>query len=408
MNSQETSKPAARLRLRVSGPAESAIRAGHPWLFADSVVEQNRPGLLGELGVIYDRKNCFLGFGLFDPGSPLRLRMLHVGRPQVVRRDWWQAKLGQALERRSTLFDHQTTGYRCIHGENDGWSGLVLDRYGSTYVLKLYTAAWLPRLDEIVSLIGEAVHPQQLVLRLSRNIQALSASQFGATDGKVILGSGDSQLPVFLESGIRFQADVYRGQKTGFFLDQRENRREVERLAHGRRVLNLFSYSGGFSLYAARGGARSVTDLDISAHALKSADHNYALNHEIPTIAQCEHRTIQADTFEWLEQAPKGRFDLLVLDPPSFAKNKGDVAGALGAYQKLASSAIGVLGRNGLLLAASCSAHVSAEAFTDLMLQVARSSGRPFAAIKTTGHPPDHPANFPEAWYLKCLYLRFD
>src|SRR5437867_3779934 len=147
-------KPAALLRLRVSTSAESRVRAGHPWVFAESIREQNRPGQLGELAVIYDRQDRFLGLGLFDPESPIRMRMLHTGKPQTVDVKWWRERLRQALVRREGMFDEQTTGYRWIHGENDGWPGLVLDRYDTTLVLKLYTAAWLPRLKQLVDLIG--------------------------------------------------------------------------------------------------------------------------------------------------------------------------------------------------------------------------------------------------------------
>jgi len=278
--SQLAAKPAAatRLRLRITAAAETIVRSGHPWLFADSIHESNRPGQLGDLAVIYDRKDKFLAVGLFDPDSPLRVRILHAGKPQTIDAAWWQARLAQALVRREGLFDATTNGYRLIHGESDGWPGLVLDRYDMTLVLKIYTAAWLPRLDEILALFTEKISCECIVLRLSRNIQPFAEKQFQRRDGQILFGASPEGTVIFFENGIRFEADVLRGQKTGFFLDQRENRREVELLAHGRRVLNAFSFSGGFSVYAARGGAKSVTDLDISAHALESAKRNFALN----------------------------------------------------------------------------------------------------------------------------------
>src|SRR6266487_7066646 len=141
------------LRLRVTAAAETAIRSGHPWVFAESLREQNREGRLGELAALYDRKDRFLAIGLFDPDSPLRMRVLHAGYPVMIDAAWWRERLRQAIARREGLFDAQTTGYRWINGESDGWPGLVLDRYDTTLVLKLYTAAWLPRLGEIVDLI---------------------------------------------------------------------------------------------------------------------------------------------------------------------------------------------------------------------------------------------------------------
>ena len=168
-------KPAAstRLRLRVSTAAETAVRSGHPWVFSDSVQESNRAGQTGELAVIYDRKDKFLAVGLFDPDSPIRVRILHAGKPQTIDDAWWQPEVDQSLARRAGLFDAQTTGYRLIHGESDGWPGFVLDRYDTTLVLKLYTAAWLPWLDDVLALLKVKIPCERIVLRLSRNIQSV-------------------------------------------------------------------------------------------------------------------------------------------------------------------------------------------------------------------------------------------
>jgi 23S rRNA (cytosine1962-C5)-methyltransferase len=207
---------------------------------------------------------------------------------------------------------------------------------------------------------------------------------------------------------LRFESDVVQGQKTGFFLDQRENRRLVESLARGRAVLNAFSFSGGFSLYAARGGAKSVTDLDISKHALESARRNFALNQADEAVAQCRHETVQTDAFAWLAGNPERKFDLIVLDSPSLAKREAERAGAIRAYSKLTEDGINHLGRSGILVACSCSAHVSAEEFLGAVRLAARNTGRKFAELQTTRHAPDHRATFAEAEYLKGVYLRFD
>jgi 23S rRNA (cytosine1962-C5)-methyltransferase len=399
-------QPAAtRLRLRVTAAAETAVRSGHPWVFSDSVLEANRAGQTGELAVIYDRKDRFLAVGLFDSDSPIHVRILHAGKPQTIDPAWWQARLEQALARRRDLFDAQTTGYRLIHGESDGWPGLVLDRYDTTLVLKLYTAAWLPRLDEILRLLKEKITSERIVLRLSRNIQPLAEKQFHQRDGKILSGAPPEGAVIFLESGLRFEADVVRGQKTGFFLDQRENRCEVEMLARGRRVLNAFSFSGGFSVYAARGGAASVTDLDISAHALAAAQRNFALNQNFPGVAACRHDTAQGDAFDWLG-ASAAKFDLVVLDPPSLAKRAVEREGALRAYERLATLGLVRLAPDGILVAGSCSAHVAAEDFFDTVRRSAAKSGRKFAELKTLRQPPDHPAGFKEAEYLKVIYLK--
>ena len=400
------SSTSSRLRLRVTAAAESRLRAGHPWLYAESIREQNRPGHLGELAVVYDRKDRFLVLGLFDPDSPLRLRVLHAGKPRTVERTWWSARLEQALARREHLFDAQTTGFRWINGESDGWPGLVLDRYDQTLVLKLYTAAWLPHLDDTVELLNERLEPQRIVLRLSRNIQEIGRSDFAKTDGQVVAGSPLEGPVVFLENGLRFEADVLRGQKTGFFLDQRENRRRVETLAAGRTVLNAFSFSGGFSLYAARGGATSVTDLDISAHALQAAQRNFALNRSLASVASCRHERIQADAFDWLATNARRKFDLVILDPPSFAKREAERGEAIRAYGRLAALGIGHLSPKGVLVGCSCSAHVTAEEFFETVRRTGSGSGRKFNELWTTQHPTDHPATFKEAEYLKAICLR--
>lgn len=395
-----------RLRLRVGTVAESVVRSGHPWLFAVSIRAQNRAGQTGELAVIYDRNDRFLATGLFDPDSPIRVRLLHVGKPRAIDRDWWSEQLTRALAARQGLFDEQTTGFRWINGESDGWPGLVLDRYDQTLVLKLYTAAWLPRLEEIAGLITGRLHPERVVLRLSRNIQPLAKEQFGKTDGEILAGPSLAGPVTFLETGLRFEADVLHGQKTGFFLDQRENRRHVEPLARGRKVLNAFSFSGGFSVYATRGGARSVTDLDLSVHALDSAKRNIALNTANAAAASCRHELVQAEAFAWLNEQPGRKFDLVILDPPSLAKRETERSGAIRAYGRLAASGIEQLTPGGILVACSCSAHVTAEEFFGAVHRSAVSAGRRVEELRTTRHAPDHPARFKEAEYLKAIYLR--
>ena len=408
-NPKSSAGSPARLRLRVSPAAESAIRSGHPWVYSDSIRDTNREGHLGDLAVIYDRQDRFLAIGLFDPASPLRVRVLHHGKPVTLDAAWWADRLKQALDRRQGLFDADTNGYRWIYGESDGWPGLVLDRYADTLVLKLYSGVWLPRLPEIQSLIQQQLSPTRLVLRLSRNIQDV-ARQFGRADGQFLQpenAAGEDPITIFTESAIRFEAEVVRGQKTGFFLDQRENRRTVGECARGAAVLNAFSFSGGFSLYAARGGATSVTDLDISAHALESARRNFSLNQHVPEIRTCRHDSVQADAFEWLARGPRASFDVVVLDPPSLARKEQERARAIGAYGRLADSGIARVNPGGLLVAGSCSAHVSTDEFYEAVRRAATRSGRPFSVWRTAGHPPDHAARFREAEYLKCIYLRF-
>lgn len=394
--------PRSRLRLRVSPAAEAHVRAGHPWVYESSVRDQTRDGDPGELAVIYDRRDRFLAIGLYDPDSPLRVRVLHQGTPATLDDAWWAARLDAALGRRESLFGPDTDGYRVVNGESDGFPGLVVDRYGHTLVVKLYTAAWFPHLPRVLNLLAQRFPDVAVVLRLSRNIQTAATRQ-GLFDGQVLAGSVPGGTVVFHETGLAFEADVVRGQKTGFFLDQRENRRRVEKYARGRRVLNAFSFSGGFSLYAARGGAADVVSLDLSAHALASAERNYALNPKL----SAPHETVQADVFEWLAHTEQD-FDLVILDPPSLARRETERAGAIRAYGKLAHDGIRRLSRGGILVSASCSAHVSADEFWDAVRDAATASGRAWTELHTSQHAPDHQAAFPEAQYLKAIFLRFD
>jgi len=401
-------KSASLLRLHITPTADWKLRSGHPWLFSESIQKQNRTGTTGELAVLYDRHDNFLAVGLFDELSPLRVRVLHRGKPAVIDAAWWRNHFLEVVRRRDGMFGPETTGCRCINGESENWPALVLDRYGPVLVLKLYSAIWFPRLQEIRELIISELEPERLILRLSRNIQEIAQKKFKLADGQVLFGVGLDSSVQFLENGLTFEADVIRGQKTGFFLDQRENRKMVGELAKGRHVLNCFSFSGGFSLYAARGGAISTTDVDLSVHALESAKRNFALNKHISEVAECIHETVQADTFEWLP-ANKGRqFGLIVLDPPSLAKREQERAGALQAYGRLATNGLARLAQGGILVASSCSAHVSAAEFYEAVRQAAKTSGRRFEEMQTSGHPSDHPATFPEGQYLKTIYLRFE
>jgi 23S rRNA (cytosine1962-C5)-methyltransferase len=394
------------LHLRVGAVAESVLRSGHPWLFGQSVRAQSRQGEAGELAVVYDRKDRFLAVGLFDPDSEIRLRVLQTGEARPIDEAFWAERLDLALEKRAGLFDDQTTGFRCVNGESDGWPGLVLDRYEQTLVVKLYTTAWFRWLDQVTNALVIRLRPEWVVLRLSRNIQQMAATRAGKQDGQLLLGASLDAPVIFKETGLQFYADVLRGQKTGFFLDQRENRRSVEKLAQERTVLNLFSFSGGFSLYAARGGARSVTEVDISAHALAAAQRNYALNKSDPRVRNCRREQIQADAFDWLASRTAGQFDLVILDPPSLAKREAERSTALAAYKRLGSLGLRQLKPGGILVACSCSAHVSEQDFFGAIHAAAKASGRRVEQIQKQGQPADHPAAIPEARYLKSIYLR--
>lgn len=394
------------IALHVTPAAERAIRQGHPWLFGHAIVKQGRDGRHGDLAVVFDRRDRFLAVGLYDPLSPIRVRILQQGKQAAIDREWFEARLAAAVQLRASLLTENTTGYRLVHGENDGLPGLVVDRYDQTQVLKLYTPAWVPHLRDVLPALQAADPAERLVLRLGRATRSRPEHLCGLRDGVILHGPDLDGPLVFLENGLRFEVDPIGGQKTGFFLDQRENRARVERLAGGRCVLDVFAYTGGFSLYAARGGARTVVSLDVSRPALTAAVRNFALNQDHSSVAACAHEILAEDAFEALTRLGREgrRFDLVIVDPPTFAKKQDEVTAALRAYTRLTRLALGVLQPGGTLVQASCSSRVSAEQFFETVNRAAVEAGRPLREIELTGHPQDHPISFREGAYLKCLF----
>ena len=401
--SQLPAPSAKRIALRISAPAERALRQGHPWIFDQSITAQSQSGAPGDLAVIFDDKRRFLAVGLYDPTSPIRVRILQAREPAVINTDWLRAKLVGAARVRESLEGKGTTGYRLVHGENDGLPGLVIDRYADTLVLKLYSPAWIPHLKDFCEALAQVSPAGHLILRLNRLLQKQTDLLHGLHDGMTVSLLASESPVLFQENGLTFESDPIQGQKTGFFLDQRDNRARVEKLSRDRSVLNVFSYTGGFSVYAARGGAREIVSVDSSAPAIEAALRNMALNRHIPPAT---HETIAEDAFEVLErmESQKRLFDLVILDPPMFAHSERQTAGALSAYRKLTQLGLGVLRRGGTLVQASCSSRVDPDSFFDSIHQSAKEAGRGLTEIERTGHGLDHPISFKEGAYLKCLF----
>ena len=392
---------AKRIALRITPPAERALRQGHPWVFDQSITEQNRTGAPGDLAVIFDDKRRFLGIGLYDPTSAIRVRILQSREPATINADWFQNKLIAASHLRAALDQKNTNGYRLVHGENDGLPGLVLDRYAETLVLKLYTPAWIPHLKDFCDALAQVSPATYLILRLSRSLQKQTEFLHGLTDGMVLSHLTPPSLILFKENGLIFESDPVHGQKTGFFLDQRENRARVEKLSRDRSVLNVFAYTGGFSVYAARGGANEVVSVDVSAPALEAALRN--MQHNNLTVP---HETIAEDAFEVLARmaSQKRLFDVVIIDPPMFAQSEKQIASALSAYRKLTHLGLNVLRKRGTLVQSSCSSRVDANIFFETVHQSAKEAGRRLKELERTGHALDHPIRFKEGAYLKCLF----
>lgn len=404
--SQLPEPSARRIAVRVKAAAERAIRAGHPWVYDESILKQSHPGTAGDLAVIYDRaKNRFLGIGLYDPLSPIRIRILQAKTASTIDRRWFSDRLQQAQARRQPLWARGTSGYRLAYGESDGLPALVIDRYAAALVIKLYSSAWLPHLKTLIPALQATVPFQTLVLRLSRALQskpspALTAS--GLHDGQRLLGA-DCRA-AFVENGLRFQADICKGHKTGFFFDQRDNRQRVRELAAGARVLDVFSYVGAFTVYALAGGAKSATALDSSRAALQGIRRSAADNQLNPQRVE----TIAGDAFAALPQlaAQQRQFSFVIIDPPTFTSSRADLPRAAAAYQRLVRLALPLLSDGGILMMSSCSSRLTAPSFFALVDKAIAQAGRPREVIAQSTHGIDHPIGFPPAQYLKATFVR--
>lgn len=396
--------------MHVTDTAESMIRKHHPWIYDQSITYQSHAGEAGDLAVIFDSKRKFLALGLWDPESVIRIRILQFFKPAEIDQDWFARKIQTAYTLREVMHAQHTDGYRLMFGENDGLPGLVIDRYATVFVIKIYSAAWVPYLRWIAACLQELFSYRSLVIRLSRNIAEKVEVTYGITDGTVLDGETVEERVLFHENGLIFEADPIHGHKTGFYLDQRENRARVERLAAGKSVLNVFSYNGGFSLYAARGKAKAVTSVDLNPLALESAKRIFAYNLDIPGIKSCTHETVVADAFAYLQMAANNqqKFDLVILDPPMFAQNLSQMERAIATYQKMTRLGLGLLNTGGVLVQASCSSRVSATDFFDAIHATVQRMGRKIHEIERSGHALDHPVNFPEGAYLKCLFAQID
>ena len=333
---------------------------------------------------------------------------MQARNPIKIDKNFFAARLSAAIRLRELLLDIGTTGYRIINGENDGFPGLVLDRYASTAVLKLYTSAWIPYLETLVSLFRNQPPLKRCVLRWSRKAAESVVVSKKWCDGCILFGNSVGSTIRFQENGINFETDVLLGQKTGFFLDQRDNRQHIRLLSKGKSVLNVFSYTGAFSVYAFIGGAYSVLEIDSNSFALTASKENLRLNFPRRKFSVGEFRQIKADGFDALAEleSNKQKFDLVILDPPAFARRNKQTKAALKAYAKLVEAGARVSAKGGILFAASCSVHVKAQNFYEAVFSGIQSSGRGYEEIRRTGHAKDHPVVFSQGEYLKGAFCR--
>jgi 23S rRNA (cytosine1962-C5)-methyltransferase len=379
------------------------LRGGHPWVFKKAL--DRLPKLPAGTIVDVEEEGRFVARGYFDPASAISVRVLTREPAEAIDAAFWRRRVARALQLRRELI-HDTTGYRLVHGEADGLPGVVADRYDRTAVLKLYSAGLTPWRGQIVEALRAEAEGLAGVFGRDE-IPRDDDDEGGAPAGKVLWGAEPPEQIEIFEHGTKILVDVRRGQKTGFFLDQRENRRMVRELARGRGdALNLFSYTGGFSVSAALGGAKHVVSVDVDRDAIALAREVFKANGLDPA----DHAFATEDAFEILARYKKEgrRFDLVVCDPPAFAKSQKAVEGALAGYASLNRAALAVLSPGGLLVTASCSARVSAEQFFDAVKEAAFKTRADLQIVAETRQPPDHPVSpqFREGRYLKCIVAR--
>lgn len=384
------------------GKEESLIRR-HPWVFSGAIerMEGSEPDE-GEIVAVYSTSGDLLGKGHCQIGS-IAVRMLTFS-DETIDQSWWQERITRAYDVRCALGlagSDDTDCYRLIHGEGDNLPGLIIDIYGSTAVVQAHSVGmYLSRMEIANALRG--VLGGSLTAIYDKSAQTLPfKAETGAQDG-YLWGGGEETERAVIEHGNKFYVDWGVGQKTGFFLDQRENRELVKRYSKGRRVLNTFSYTGGFSVYALAGGAREVVSVDSSASAVRLADRNAELNFG----KDAPHTGVAADVFEYLKE-PDKHFDLVILDPPAFAKHHKVLGNALKGYTRLNARAISQIAPGGILFTFSCSQAVSREAFRMAVFTAAAIAGRKVRILHQLTQPADHPVNIyhPEGEYLKGLVL---
>jgi len=389
------------IAVKLKKAAEVKVKKGHPWIFDESIVKQNKEAKSGDIAIIFDQKNNkFCALGLFDISSPIRIKVLHFHTPIKLNEQWFEQCILDAIEKRKPLLNEQTNSARLIYGENDHLPGFIVDQYAEVLVVKLYSAIWLPYLKTILPILQKKSGAKTIVLRLSRLLQNKKLKH-GLTDGQVIMGKLETEEVIFKEYGISFFANVVKGHKTGFFLDHRHNRNKVGKISTGKKVLDVFSYAGGFSIHALAGGAQSVHSIDISKKANEMAVKNRSLNK-----LQSEHHIVTGDAFVEMEKLAQKKmlFNIIIIDPPSFAKQKSEIEIALKQYKRLAKAGVKLLQKNGILILASCSSRVTSDDFFYNVEQVLKESGRDFTCLDKTYHDIDHPIAFEEAKYLKCGY----
>lgn len=377
---------------------ERMVGNRHPWIFTGALEVEKGPED-APIGDLFDSEGKRLASGFYSRSSQIRLRALTYGSEELTP-EVLTSRIARAVARRRSIFDESTNAARLIHAEGDELSSIIVDRYGDLLVVEIANrgAEFLKPL--ILGELEKQVGPGAMFFKNdlpARALEGVSMENAWWTGGRET--TDDATSHEILESGLRFRVDPSGGQKTGFFLDQRENRRLTRTLAPDRRVLNLFSYSGAFGVYAAAGGARSVRNVDVSAPAIELARQNHALNG-----SEAEH--LVADAFQYVRTTSE-RYDFVVCDPPAFAKSRGEVERAARGYKDVNLFAMRLLEAGGLMMTFSCSGHLSLDLFQKVIFSAALDAGRRVSILRRLTAGPDHPVSLycPEGEYLKGFLL---
>jgi 23S rRNA (cytosine1962-C5)-methyltransferase len=381
-------------------PKGRRARLGSPWIFSNEIRmdEAARAIAPGSIVNVRGEDGRAFGTGYFNPKSLIAVRLLAEECDAVINEDFFATRLERALHLRDSLYPRPF--YRLLHAEGDGVPGLVIDRFGDTLTVQIGTAGMEKQRDAILAALDNVLHPATVILRAdapSRGLEGL--------DSYVRTVKGEGHRIAVEENGVRYIADLREGQKTGWYYDQRDNRAFIAPLAKGRTVLDAYSYTGGFGILAAKAGAKEVVCLDSSQGALALAEESARANGV--TI-----KPVKADVFEELERLAAARegFDIVLADPPPFAKSKKDLEPGAKAYRKLARLAASVTAPGGILMLASCSHNIPAERFAAECAQGILRSGRRASMIRQAGAGPDHPVHpfLPESAYLKAVAYALD
>jgi 23S rRNA (cytosine1962-C5)-methyltransferase len=378
---------------------EESLKRFHPWVFSGAVQSVSDQPAEGEVVEVYAADGAWLAVGHYQIGS-IVVRVLSFDAC-TIDYDFWRRRIREALSLRlaAGLLSNDNNTYRLIHGEGDHLPGLIVDVYGTTAVIQAHSAGMHLVRNDIAGAIVAEVNEVEQVYYKSENTLPFKA-ELNPRDGFLI--GGDNYDNQAMENGLLFHIDWLRGQKTGFFVDQRDNRKLLEHYSHNRSVLNMFCYTGGFSVYAMRGGAQLVHSVDSSAKAIELTNKNIALNYP----EDLRHASFAEDAFKFMA-ANEHVYDLVVLDPPAFAKHRDAVRNALKGYQRLNTRAISQMKPGGILFTFSCSQVISKEQFRLAVFSAAAETGRKVRILHQLTQPADHPVNIyhPEGEYLKGLVL---